>query len=114
MGRISRNSIGTWIRSIHFMSPVLLLLVVSLAKYKITKYCLIYCLITSFMFLYFQECYLSKIEQFMLNDDVYAVDLSLEVFNVKITKQSRFIATIIFGSLIYIIVFAIFYKRFFT
>ena len=50
----------------------------------------------------------------MLNDDVYAVDLSLEVFNIKITKQSRFIATIVFGSLIYFIVFAIFYKRFFT
>lgn len=114
MGRISRNSIGTWIRSIHFMSPVLLLLVVTLAKYKIAKYCLIYCVVTSFMFLYLQECYLSKIEQFMLNDDVYAVDLSLEVFNIKITKQNRFIATVISASLVYIIVFAIFYKRFYT
>ena len=114
MGRISRNSIGTWIRSIHFMSPVLLLLVVSFAKYKIAKYCLIYCVVTSFMFLYLQECYLSKIEQFMLNDDVYAVDLSLEVFNIKITKQNRFIATVISASLVYIIVFAIFYKRFYT
>ena len=114
MGRISRSSLGTWIRSIHFMSPVLLLLVVSLAKYEIAKYSIIYCLFTSFLFLYLQECYLSKIEQFMLNDDVYAVDLSMEVFNIKINKRNRFITTIISASLVYIIIFAIFYKRFFT
>ena len=110
--KVSKINIGTWIRSIHFTSPIIIMLIVSLGEKYLVTLTILYCFIASILYFALQECFLSKFEQFYLKDDVYGVDLALELCTYKITKHTRFVGTIIVAFLFYIILFFIVYTRF--
>jgi hypothetical protein len=110
--KVSKINVGTWIRSVHFTSPLIVLLIITLGKPYLVMITIAYCVIASIVYLVLQECLLSKFEQLYLGDDVYGVDLALEVCEFNITKKSRFVGTIIVASLFYLIVSLILYTRF--
>jgi hypothetical protein len=104
---VSDKSLGVWIRSLHFASPFFILLIVSIGNPLLIKLSVAYLLITGLMFLLLKECVLTRYEQRLLKDDVYGVDLALEILGYSKTSKNRYVSTIIIAILFYIIVFSI-------
>ena len=108
---ISNKSLGVWIRSLHFASPLFILLVVSIGNPLMVKLSIACIFITGLLFLLLKECVLTSYEQRLLMDDVYGVDLALELLGYPKTTRNRYVYTIIIAIIFYISVFSIIFYR---
>lgn len=112
LNNISEKSLGTWIRSIHFSSPLIILIIVSLGKPLLVHLTVFFTLLITLLYLLCNDCFLSIYEQRLLNDDIYGIDATLEVFNIPVNEQNRYKGTLLVAIAYYIIMISILQKRF--
>lgn len=99
--KISDKSLGAWIRSFHFMSPLIAMLIVAIGKPMLVMLAFGYTLIATVLFVLWKECFLSVYEQRLLNDDTYGIDLFLELFGMEVDPTNRYRGTLAFASFYY-------------
>lgn len=102
----SRKSTGMMLRTIHTIVPFFFVILLLLTKNKNINYIVLTVIILiSFLFVFFKGCILSMIETKLLDDDYNVIDPFLELFNIPITNEKRFIVMKYLGGL-YIIFIA--------
>ena len=99
--KISDKSLGAWIRSFHFMSPFLAMVIVSIGNPMLVLLAVGYTVIAASLFVLWKECFLSIQEQRLLKDDVYGIDLFLEIFGIPVNTETRYKGTISFAIFYY-------------
>ena len=105
--------LGTIVRSIHISSPLINLLLIAYAPFIISTFIVIYTFIVYALFIYFDGCFLSKLEKLFLKDDFNMVDCLLLLTKQPITHENRLKISYIAGPSYAFIVLAIYYYRFF-
>lgn len=110
--------LGIIIKSIHLQLPLLCLLIISFFS-KINAYlALLYVTFVSILYYYFNNCFISIIENELLKDyenlkDLNVVDPVLNILDCKITNQNRKYISIYVFIFYYLIILTIFGFRFF-
>lgn len=110
--RISDKSLGAWIRSFHFMSPLIAMMIVSIGKPMLVTLAFGYTLIAAILFVLWKECFLSIQEQRLLKDDTYGIDLFLELFGMEVNPTNRYRGTLAFACFYYFTMVMIIEYRF--
>jgi hypothetical protein len=109
---ISLSSIGIIIRSYHFTSPLILIMMLSLGNNLLVNISII-CLITIIvMFILFNGCILSMLESKLCNDNFNIIDPTLEYFNMEINYINRMYVSYIIATIFIIAFILIYYYRF--
>lgn len=109
---ISDKSLGTWIRSIHFSSPLIILIIVSLGKPLLVFLTVFFTLIITLLYILWDDCFMSIYEQRLLDDDIYGIDATLEIFNIPVNDKNRHKGTLLVAIAYYIIMIYILQTRF--
>jgi len=109
---ISLNSIGIIIRSYHYTSPLILMMMLILGNNVLVNISIIFLITIIVMFILFNGCILSMLESKLCNDNFNIIDPTLEYFNCDINYINRMYTSRIIA-IIYIIAFIlIYYYRF--
>ncbi len=110
--KISDKSLGAWIRSFHFMSPFLAMVIISIGNPMLVLLAFGYTVIAASLFVLWKECFLSIQEQRLLKDDVYGIDLFLEIIGMQVNTDTRYKGTISFAIFYYFTLVMIIEYRF--
>ena len=110
--KITDKSLGAWIRSFHFMSPLIAMIIVSIGRPMLVTLAFGYTLIAVVLFVLWKECFLSVYEQRLLKDDTYGIDLFLEVFGLEVNMTNRYRGTFAFVCFYYFTIVMIAEYRF--
>ena len=116
--KISNLYLGFFIKAIHFQLPGLCLALVIFFPKIIAFGALLYVTLVSLLYYYFNNCFISLIENELLKDyedlkDFNVVDPVLDVLGEKINNKNRKLISIFVFSFYYLIILTIFSFRFF-
>lgn len=115
---MSNLYLGILIKSIHFNLPGICFIIISFFPKKYAIIALLYVTFVSILYRYFNNCFMSIIENELLKDyevlkDLNVVDPVLNLLDVKINNRNRKIISIYVFSFYYLFVITIFAFRFF-
>lgn len=110
--------LGILIKSIHFNLPGLCLIVILFFKKKYAVIVLIYVTFVCILYKYYNNCFISIIENELLKDyndlkDLNVVDPVLDLIKVKINNRNRKYISIYIFIFYYLFILTIFIFRFF-
>lgn len=112
--KLSNKSLGILMRSFHTSTPVFFLLIALFAPKKVVWIVFVLLVIILVMFITFDGCILSMIENKVCNDDFTIADPFLEHLDWEKTTKNRFNITLIVASSYYVAIVIIYYIRFYT
>ena len=112
--KIQNKSLVSWIRVIHFGSPIMTIWSLLYMSKRSSIIIIILNFIPLFLYIYLGGCFLSKIEKDLIGDDTNITDLFLELAGYKATSRNRKHSTIVIGSIYAFLVFIIFFYRFYS
>ena len=110
--KLSNKSLGILMRSFHTSTPVFFLLIALFAPKKVVWIVFVLLVIILVMFITFDGCILSMIENKVCNDDFTIADPFLEHLDWEKTTKNRFNITLIVASSYYVAIVIIYYIRF--
>jgi hypothetical protein len=110
--RLSKKSIGEIIRAIHFTTPINIIILLCISPRYICNLIMLYILLISILFITFDGCFLTIIEQYYCEDTFTIIDPSLELLNIEKTNKNRFLVSIPIAILYIAIIFIIYGYRF--
>ena len=110
--RLSKKSIGEIIRAIHFATPINIIVLLCVSPQYICNLIMIYILFVSVLFIIFDGCFLTIIEQYYCEDTFTIIDPLLELLNIEKTNKNRFFVSIPMAIIYIIIIFIIYCYRF--
>ena len=111
---LSINSLSILLRSYHLSAPLVIMLLVFYSNIYLSTFMIFFMIHIIIAFIYFEACYLSLMEKHFFNDDFFITDPILEILKMEKTKKNRILITYIFGTIYSIVLFLIYYLRFFT
>ena len=100
--KLSNKSLGILMRSFHTSTPVFFLLIALFAPKKVVWIVFVLLVIILVMFITFDGCILSMIENKVCNDDFTIADPFLEHLDWEKTTKNRFNITLIVASSYYV------------
>jgi hypothetical protein len=109
---ISKKNLGWWIRSTHIAMPYITLTVILFAEQKVVNIVLLIILSINMMFILLGRCVLTDLEQKLLGDEVYAIDLFIEMLGVVPDDTNRYYFTIVITLCSYAVLYTIYNFRF--
>ena len=117
--KIDNLYLGILIKSIHFHLPGICFIVISFFPKLFASIALIYVTFVSILYYYFNNCFISIIENELLknyNDlkDLNVVDPVLNLLDVKINNRNRKVISIYVFFFYYLYILTIFIFRFFS
>ena len=112
--KLSNKSLGIMMRSFHMSTPVFFLLIALFAPKKVVWIVFVLLVIILVMFIIFDGCILSMIENKVCNDDFTIADPFLEHLDWEKNTKNRFNITLIVASSYYVAIVIIYYIRFYT
>jgi len=112
--KLSNKSLGIMMRSFHTSTPVFFLLIALFAPKKVVWIVFVLLVIILVMFITFDGCILSMIENKVCNDDFTIADPFLECLDWEKNTKNRFNVTLIVASSYYVAIVLIYYIRFYT
>lgn len=90
MFKISKNNIGIGLRSVHITGPFVLLLLLIVSKYRLLCDTVVFILfLIPTLFILFDGCILSSLENRFINDGFNVIDPVLEMTSMEINKENR-------------------------
>lgn len=92
--RLSKKSIGELIRAVHFATPVNLMALLCISPLYICNIVFAYILGVLVLFILFDGCFLTIIEQYYCEDTFTIIDPTLELLQMEVTNKNRFIVSI--------------------
>lgn len=92
--RLSKKSIGELIRAVHFATPVNLIVLLCISPLYICNLVFAYILGVLFLFILFDGCFLTIIEQYYCEDNFTIIDPTLELLQLEVTNKNRFMISI--------------------
>ena len=110
--KIPKNIIGTWIRSLHFISPFILLFFVLTGSKYLAHLSIITLFILLAAFIYFNGCILSAFEKGLFENDENITDIFLYLSNYEINNKNRYKITVIIAPIIIVIFISTYFYRF--
>jgi hypothetical protein len=110
--RLSKKSIGEIIRAIHFATPINIIILLCVSPQYICNMIMLYILFVSTLFIIFDGCFLTMIEQYYCEDTFTIIDPPLELLNIEKTNKNRFLISIPIAIIYITIIFIIYYYRF--
>jgi len=112
--KLSNKSLGILMRSFHMSTPVFFLLIALFAPKKVVWIVFVLLVIILVMFITFDGCILSMIENKVCNDDFTIADPFLEHLDWEKNTKNRFNVTLMVGLTYYVAIGIIYYIRFYT
>ncbi len=112
--KLSKKSLGIMMRSFHMSTPVCFILLALLAPKQVVWIIFVLLVIILVMFITFDGCILSMIENKVCNDDFTIADPFLECLDWEKTTKNRFNVTLMVGLTYYVAIVIIYYIRFYT
>jgi len=109
---ISNKSLGILIRSFHINAPIIVLIIVSCASKTLAIINVLFLFFVVFMYIIFDGCVLSMLEDRLCKEQYTLVDPFLELSGLEINYQNRRLFTLWIMIPHVIIVLLIFYFRF--
>tara|TARA_B100001094_G_scaffold330007_1_gene394136 strand:+ start:946 stop:1368 length:423 start_codon:yes stop_codon:yes gene_type:complete len=111
--KISNRTLGTWIKSIHYTSPLVALATVICCNNILSTMSIIFVTIVTILAIYFKGCFLSILE-YKLTDNKYdnITNIILEIINWEINQNNQIKITYIFYSFYIPIICCIYFYRF--
>ena len=88
--RLSKKSIGELIRALHFTTPVNLMVLLCISPLYICNLVFAYILGVLILFILFDGCFLTIIEQYYCEDTFTIIDPTLELLQLELTNKNRF------------------------
>ena len=111
--KINRVLIGHWVRAFHYNSPIYLFIFMCLLPKKLCIFMLFFFFLFIFsLFILFKGCWISTLENKLLNDNINICDIFLDTLYVPITRKNRFIFTLCIGAIYTLLLILVFYYRF--
>jgi hypothetical protein len=110
--KLSTKSLGILMRSFHTSTPVCFLLIALFAPKRVVWIVFVLLVIILLMFILFDGCILSMIENKVCNDDFTIADPFLELLDWEKNTKNRFNVTLMVGSSYYVAIAIIYYIRF--
>ena len=111
--KINRILIGHWVRAFHYNSPIYLFIFMCLLPKKICIFMLFFFFLFIFsLFILFRGCWISTLENKLLNDNINICDIFLDTLYIPISGKNRFIFTLFTGAFYTFLLLLIFYFRF--
>ena len=111
--KINHILFGHWIRAFHYNSPIYLLIFICLLPKKICIFMLLFFfLFILTLFVFFKGCWISSLENKLLNDNINICDIFLDTLLIPINGKNRFKFTLFMGINYTILLLLIFYFRF--
>lgn len=92
--RLSKKSIGELIRAVHFATPVNLIVLLCISPLYICNLVFAYILGVLILFILFDGCFLTIIEQYYCEDNFTIIDPTLELLQLEVTNKNRFMISI--------------------
>lgn len=92
--RLSKKSIGELIRALHFTTPVNLIVLLCTSPLYICNLVFAYILGILILFILFDGCFLTIIEQYYCEDTFTIIDPTLELLQLELTNKNRFMVSI--------------------
>jgi hypothetical protein len=112
---LSRLSLGILIRSIHICSPLIFFLLLLFSNNKILcNIVIIFIILAIVLFLLFNGCFISSLENRIIGDDFNVIDPFLEIFNIQINFKNRLKMSYLIGVSYFFIILYIFIYRFYV
>lgn len=116
--KIDNLYLGVLIKSIHFNLPGMCLFVILFFKKKYAILALIYITFVIILYKYYNNCFITIIENELLKDyqhlkDLNVVDPLLDIFELEINNRNRKYISIFVFIFYYLFVLSIFVFRFF-
>lgn len=109
---VSDKTKGVWIRSFHLTIPFYSLMVLFFGGPIMVTCVVMTAVITGVLFMCNRDCFLSRYEQRLFKDNLYGIDIVLEIFDLDKTSYTRFVASALFAVGFYVIAFVLVYMRF--
>lgn len=109
---ISKKNLGWWIRSTHIAMPYITLTVFLFAEQKVVNVVLLIMVSINMMFILLGRCVLTDLEQKLLGDEIYAIDLFIEMLGVVPDGTNRYYFTVVGTLCSYAVLYAIYHYRF--
>lgn len=109
---ISKKNLGWWIRSTHIAMLYIILTVFLFAEQKVVNVVVLIMLSIGMMFILLGRCVLTELEQKLLGDEVYAIDLFIEMLGIVPDDTNRYCFTIVITLCSYAVLYAIYHYRF--
>ena len=113
-GRLSSRSLGIMVRSFHMATPSFFMYNLLFGPYWLCIFSIIFLFVVSTLFFVFDSCFLTILEQNLCNDNFVIMDPTLEFFNLEINTANRYYISNVIGINYLIIIYLIFYIRFYT
>ena len=111
--KIDHILIGHWVRAFHYNSPIYLFIFMCLLPKNICIFMLLFFfLFILTLFILFKGCWISSLENKLLNDNINICDIFLDILLVPINNKNRFIFTLCIGAIYAILLIFVFYFRF--
>ena len=92
--RLSKKSIGEMVRAIHFATPMNIIVLLCISPQYICNLIMLYILFVSVLFITFDGCFLTIIEQYYCEDTFTIIDPPMELLNIEKTNKNRFLISI--------------------
>lgn len=87
---LSKNSLGVVLRGIHITGPFVLLMLLSVCKFKtLCNIILIILFLIPMLFIVLDGCLLTSLEKRIINDDFTVIDPLLEIYGKSKTRINR-------------------------
>lgn len=109
---ITDRTICVWIRSMHLTTPLFSLVVLFFGGPVMVTCVLLTSMITGVLYIRNRGCFLSHYEQRVFNDDLFGIDIVLELFDLDKSDGNRFIAAAVLALCFYVVAFIMIYIRF--
>jgi len=92
--RLSKKSIGELIRAVHFATPINLIVLLCISPLYICNLVFAYIVGVLMLFILFDGCFLTIIEQYYCEDTFTIIDPTLELLQLDVTNKNRFMISI--------------------
>ena len=111
--KINKTLIGHWIRSFHYNILIYILIFMILLPKTYSIYIILFYLIFIILpFIVFKGCWVSQLENRLIQDNTNICDLWLEIMNLKINSNNRYYLTIFAGIFFIILLYIIYSFKF--